>query len=175
MNFSKHFRYFRVKLNFPKIPSLIFHLYIHAHNNSLFNRDSLFQPIFRNKVTQSPLPTGVRFSTFGYSDSSTPSPSIQQPQANNQYNKFNAPNMKENLCQHHSHHHHYRHLPSSSSQKSESSDNSSMGTINLNDRQKKFIMKKDESVGTLSTSPSNEIIRNSAPDVVVISGCTSTQ
>jgi hypothetical protein len=131
---------------------------------SLFNRESLFQPIFRNKVTQSPLPGGVRFSTFGYSDSSTPSPSILPP-ANTMFST--AANTKENLCQHHSQ------QPSSSSQKSESSDNSSMGTINLNDRQKRFIMKKDDSVGT-STSPSNEV-RKSAPDVVVISGCTSTQ
>ncbi|GAB0094503.1 Neuropilin and tolloid-like protein 2 [Sergentomyia squamirostris] len=30
-------------------------------------RESLFQPIFRNKVTQSPIPSGeIRFSTFGY-------------------------------------------------------------------------------------------------------------
>lgn len=39
----------------------------------IFNRESLFQPVFKNKITQSPCPVSqIRFSTFGYD--STPSP-----------------------------------------------------------------------------------------------------
>lgn len=160
------------------LTSIDFHLW-YPRSYFSFPRESLFQPIFRNKVTQSPLPAGVRFSTFGYSDSSTPSPPSLPPGLS----KFPSSNSRENSsCQHHPHHHHYRNLLSTSlSQTSEGSDNSSgMGTTNASDRQKRFIIKKDEATSTAGMGNQQQEqqqvmsseMRKSAPDVVIISGCS---
>ncbi|XP_053683658.1 uncharacterized protein LOC128733851 [Sabethes cyaneus] len=62
-------------------------------------RESLFQPVFKNKITQSPNPSSIRFSTFGYemdSQAGLPAqlPSVTPP----------PPKVK-----HHHHHHHLHH------------------------------------------------------------------
>ncbi|XP_055682051.1 tolloid-like protein 2 [Lutzomyia longipalpis] len=55
-------------------------------------RESLFQPIFRNKVTQSPIPSSeIRFSTFGYN--SPPAMSNIGHELNNPVNQPSAPSV----------------------------------------------------------------------------------
>lgn len=143
-------------------------------------RESLFQPVFKNKVTQSPMPSGLRFSTFGYLDSSTPSPppppSIPMPGAacptHSQSNKGTMPHQ-------HQHHHHYHHLHSSTNQSSPEGIDKGTGTnnrmdefratIDNDDKQKKFIMKKDD-----AQARSFSDVRKSAPDVIIIAGCNTS-
>ncbi|XP_058829976.1 uncharacterized protein LOC131689131 [Topomyia yanbarensis] len=64
-------------------------------------RESLFQPVFKNKVTQSPNPNSIRFSTFGYE---TGVPQGQLPPA--QLPSVTPPPPK---VKHHHHHHHHHH------------------------------------------------------------------
>lgn len=150
-------------------------IFLHPLFLPIISRDSLFQPIFRNKVTQSPLPAGLRFSTFGYSDSSASSPPSLPPGLTN----FGASLPRDaSSCQHHPHHNN-RSFRSSISQTSDGSDNSSNVMVNSIDRQqqKRFIIKKDESTSTVSSAGQQQQVmssdmRKSAPDVVIISGCS---
>jgi hypothetical protein len=159
----------------------------------LHNRESLFQPVFKNKVTQSPIPGGLRFSTFGYLDNSTPSP---PPPPSMHHQQFVASatmpcpthsqsNVKTHTLPHqhhqhlHSHHHSHRmHSSSSTNQSSHDGNDKSTNTIGRMDEHraldnddvhKKFPLKKDD-----SHSRSYSDVRKSAPDVVIISGCTSS-
>lgn len=130
------------------------------------DRESLFQPVFKNKVTQSPMPSGLRFSTFGYLDSTIPgAPCPTHSQSN-----------KGTLPHQHQHHHHYHHIHSSSNQSSPDGLDKGMGTsdefratIDNDDNQKKFILTRDE-----AQARSFSDVRKSAPDVVIIAGCTSS-
>ncbi|KAG5683889.1 hypothetical protein PVAND_013149 [Polypedilum vanderplanki] len=158
-------------------------------------RESLFQPVFKNKVTQSPLPSGLRFSTFGYLDSSsTPSPppppnihsivntagvaSLNQP--------INVPcpthsSSGKNTLPHqhhqHLHSHHHSHRMHSGSTNQSSNDKGSSAKIDEQQQQqpiheKYSTLRKDDSQSSSSRSYSD--VRKSAPDVVIISGCTSS-
>ncbi|XP_055627561.1 uncharacterized protein LOC129769360 [Toxorhynchites rutilus septentrionalis] len=64
-------------------------------------RESLFQPVFKNKVTQSPNPSNIRFSTFGYE-----TPSQQGQPSPTQLPSVVPPPPK---IKHHHHHHHHHH------------------------------------------------------------------
>lgn len=129
--------------------------------------ESLFQPVFKNKVTQSPMPSGLRFSTFGYLDSSTPG---AQCPTHSQTNKGTLP---------HQHHHHYHHIHSNSNQSSPDGIDKGTGTpdrmdefratIDNDDKQRKFLVKKDD-----AQARSFSDVRKSAPDVIIIAGCTSS-
>lgn len=133
-------------------------------------RESLFQPVFKNKVTQSPMPSGLRFSTFGYLDASAPgAPCPTHSQSN-----------RGTLPHPHQHHHHYHHIHSSSNQSSPDGNDKGTGTTNdrmdefrgtmdNDDKQKKFLVKKDE-----AQARSFSDVRKSAPDVIIIAGCTSS-
>lgn len=157
----------------------------------LIGRESLFQPVFKNKVTQSPLPGGLRFSTFGYLDGSTPSP---PPPPSIHHQQFVAsatmpcPTHSQSIAknhtlphQHHqhlhSHHHSHRmHSNSSSTNQSSQDGGNDKGTntmehraIDNDDVHKKIPLKKDD-----SQARSYSDVRKSAPDVVIISGCTSS-
>ncbi|CRL04102.1 CLUMA_CG017215, isoform A [Clunio marinus] len=145
-------------------------------------RESLFQPVFKNKVTQSPSPYGLRFSTFGYLDSSTPSPppppNIEQtiPGASCPTHSQSG---KSTMPHQHQHHHHYHHIHSSTNQSSpEGIDTSAVGTnVRMDelqtmlddDKHKKILLKRDDTQGR-----SYSDVRKSAPDVVIIAGCTSS-
>lgn len=149
--------------------------------------------MFKNKVTQSPCPkpnSGIRFSTFGYpTDYSTPSPppppaaassiSIGSPAQCPTHSQMTSKVMMPS--QHsHQHHHHFHHIHSNSSSTNQSSgEGNDKGTstnirmddyrtIDNDDKQKKFVVKKDE---TQARSFSD--LRKSAPDVIIISGCTT--
>jgi hypothetical protein len=142
-----------------------------------FYRESLFQPVFnRNKITQSPCPSGMRFSTFGHLDSSsTPSPPL--PPSSSIVTHCPSHSMKQLSMPHqHSHHHHYHHLHSSTnpSISADEIDNSmgTIGTINSKEKGKKLLMKKDEAMA-LSRSVAGES-RKSAPDVIIIAGCNTS-
>lgn len=140
---------------------------------SLDIRESLFQPVFKNKVTQSPMPSGLRFSTFGYLDASAPG--VPCP-THSQSNRGTLPHP-------HQHHHHYHHIHSSSDQSSPDGNDKGTGTTNdrmdefrrgssameNDDKQKKFLVKKDE-----AQARSFSDVRKSAPDVIIIAGCTSS-
>ncbi|XP_058445270.1 uncharacterized protein LOC131426503 [Malaya genurostris] len=65
-------------------------------------RESLFQPVFKNKVTQSPNPNSIRFSTFGY-ETGVP---IQGQSPPTQLPSVTPPPPK---VKHHHHHHHHHH------------------------------------------------------------------
>lgn len=131
--------------------------------------ESLFQPVFKqqNKVTQSPMPSGLRFSTFGYLDSSTPGATCP---THSQSNKGTLP---------HQHHHHYHHIHSNSNQSSPDGIDKGTGTpdrmdelrasIDNDDKQRKFLVKKDD-----AQTRSFSDVRKSAPDVIIIAGCTSS-
>ncbi|XP_070506869.1 uncharacterized protein Neto [Chironomus tepperi] len=149
-------------------------------------RESLFQPVFKNKVTQSPLPSGLRFSTFGYLDSSTPSP----PPPPNLQSMMNAANSgggmnmpcpthsgKNTLPHQHQHHqhlhshsHHHRLHSSSTNQSSNDDKGSNANKMDENDDKKYSTLKRDD----MQSSRSFSDVRKSAPDVVIISGCTSS-
>lgn len=84
-----------------------FRFLIEHYNRFLFLsvscRESLFQPVFKNKVTQSPNPNSIRFSTFGYEAQQLPggqSPPTQLP-------SVTPPPPK---VKHHHHHHHHHHM-----------------------------------------------------------------
>lgn len=144
----------------------------------LFHRESLFQPVFKNKVTQSPcpIPGGIRFSTFGY-DSTTPSPPppplSQIPTAHNiPLGSCPTHNQKTGTLPHqkgHMHHHHYHHVHNSGLPKKPEMKTATT-TIEMEDfdstedeKHKKYIIKKDE---TQQRSFSD--IRKSAPDVIIM-------
>ena len=136
--------------------------------STLFS-ESLFQPVFKNKVTQSPMPSGLRFSTFGYLDSSIPAPPCP---THSQSNKGTMPHSH----QHQGHHHHYHHIHSNSNQSSPDAIDKGTGTsdefraaLDNDDKQKKYLVKRDD---TQARSFSD--VRKSAPDVVIIAGCTSS-
>lgn len=132
--------------------------------------ESLFQPVFKNKVTQSPMPSGLRFSTFGYLDASAPGP--PPCPTHSQSNKGTLPHPRQ-------HHHHYHHIHSNANQSSPDGIDKGTGTndrmdefqttIDNDDKQKKFILKKDE-----AQARSYSDVRKSAPDVIIIAGCTSS-
>lgn len=78
--------------------------------------------------------------------------------------------------QHQGHHHHYHHIHSSSNQSSPDSNDKGTGTsdeiraaLDNDDKQKKFIMKRDD-----AQARSFSDVRKSAPDVIIIAGCTSS-
>ena len=161
-------------------------------------RESLFQPVFKNKITQSPMPSGLRFSTFGYLDTSTSTPSppppplssvIHQPQfissatmACPTHSQSNVKNHHTLPHQHHQHshshhqHNHPRMFHRSGSANQSSNDGKDKGTNATMDRmdndnvQKKFPLRKND-----SQSKSYGDVRKSAPDVVIISGCSPSQ
>lgn len=130
--------------------------------------ESLFQPVFKNKITQSPMPSGLRFSTFGYLDS--PIPGAPCP-THSQSNKGTMPHPH----QHQGHHHHYHHIHSSTNQSSPDGIDKGTGTsdefraLDHDDKQKKFLVKKDD-----AQARSFSDVRKSAPDVIIIAGCTSS-
>lgn len=131
--------------------------------------ESLFQPVFKNKVTQSPMPSGLRFSTFGYLDASAPGP---PPCPTHSQSRGTLPHPRQ-------HHHHYHHIHSNANQSSPDGIDKGTGTndrmdefqttIDNDDKQKKFILKKDE-----AQARSYSDVRKSAPDVIIIAGCTSS-
>lgn len=130
-------------------------------------RESLFQPVFKNKITQSPMPSGLRFSTFGYLDASIP---VGQCPTHSQSNKGTMPHP------HQGHHHHYHHIHSSSNQSSPDGIDKGTGTrdefraaLESDDKQKKYLIKKDD-----AQARSFSDVRKSAPDVIIIAGCTSS-
>ncbi|CAO1392044.1 unnamed protein product [Diamesa serratosioi] len=161
-------------------------------------RESLFQPVFKNKVTQSPcpLPGNLRFSTFGY-DSSTPSPPppplshIPIHQNQQQHIQTSSVMVGQGSCpthsqqtkstgphQHHQHHHHYHHLQDqanlNSNDRKTSTSRAEMNDFgmmtDLDDaKHKKYVLKKDE-----HQAKSYSDIRKSAPDVIIISGCNTS-
>lgn len=102
-----------------------------------------------------------------------PCPTHSQQPTNNNNNKGTLPH------QHHQHHHHYHHLHSSSNQSSPDGIDKGTGTndktdefratIESDDKQKKFILKRDE-----AQARSFSDVRKSAPDVIIIAGCTSS-
>jgi hypothetical protein len=118
-------------------------------------------------------------------DSSTPSPppppNLQTIPGNvpcpthSQSNKGTLPHQHSH--QHHQHHHHYLH--SSANQSSPEGIDKGTGTnarmdefrttIDNDDKQKKFLVKKDE-----AQARSFSDVRKSAPDVIIIAGCTSS-
>lgn len=167
----------------------IFFSHFRPHRKS---RESLFQPVFKNKVTQSPLPSGLRFSTFGYLDTSTtPSPPPPPSSAMHHHPQFvssatmacpthsqsNVKNHHTLPHQHHQHSHsHHQHshrgmLQHSGSSNQSMNDGNDKGTntggMDNDNVHKKLPLKKDDS----QTRSSD--VRKSAPDVV-IHGCTST-
>lgn len=131
--------------------------------------------MFKNKVTQSPMPSGLRFSTFGYLDSSTPSP--PPPPSIQSMPGAPCPTHKTSTMPHqHQHHHHYHHIHSSTNQSSPEGIDKGTGTNggrldeqDSDDKQKKYIVKRDD---TQARSFSD--VRKSAPDVIIIAGCTSS-
>lgn len=161
--------------------------------NFLFYRESLFQPVFKNKVTQSPMPSGLRFSTFGY-QSTTPSPP-PPPQLSSTIHHhpqfvssatMACPTHSQSIVknhhtlphQHHQHSHsHHQHRGmlqhSGSGTNQSTSDGNDKGTNtsidNDNVVHKKLPLKKDD-----SQSRSYSDVRKSAPDVVIMSGCPSS-
>lgn len=137
-------------------------------------RESLFQPVFKNKVTQSPMPSGLRFSTFGYMDSTIPAAPCP---THSQSNKGTLPHQQ--APHPHQHHHHYHHIHSGSNQSSPDAVDKGTGTsermdefratIDNDDKQKKILLKRDD-----PQARSFSDVRKSAPDVVIIAGCTSS-
>lgn len=142
-------------------------------------RESLFQPVFKNKVTQSPnqIPGGIRFSTFGYNSSDngdgTPSPP--------------PPPLSQKP---HHHHHHYHHIINTKNQLPPIANSKLMTTtiemedfgINTdlpppplhsndedeyeNKQNRKILLKKDDL--SLSSRSFSSDIRKSAPDVIIM-------
>lgn len=150
---------------------------------SLFTQpssESLFQPVFsRSKHSQSPMHSaGMRFSTFGHLESSTPSPPLPPPPA------ASCPthSMRQLSMSHqHSHHHHYHHLHSSTNPMSNvdemDASMGTIGTINSKEKAKKFLLKKDEAAlmtATRSAGGGGGESRKSAPDVIIIAGCNTS-
>lgn len=140
---------------------------------SLFSlpSESLFQPVFKNKVTQSPMPSGLRFSTFGYLDSSTPSP---PPPPNimtlpGGHCPTHSQSKGNTMPHQHSHHHHYHHIHSSTNQSSLDGIDKGTGTMESDEKQKKFMVKKDD-----PQARSYNDVRKSAPDVIIIAGCNTS-
>lgn len=126
-------------------------------------RESLFQPVFKNKVTQSPMPSNLRFSTFGYQDPQVPGAPPPCPS--------HGPSKQNTLPHQHSHHHHYHHIHSSSNKSSPDVDKG-VGTseaFEVDERTKKILVKKDD-----AQARSYSDVRKSAPDVIIIAGCTSS-
>ena len=140
-------------------------------------RESLFQPVFKNKVTQSPnqMTNSLRFSTFGYNAPQQIQIPAETPP---------PPKVKHH---HHHHHHHLHHIqdPSSTLPKMKAStaiEMDDLGTINDNTTQtgddgsggggglfgdlktKRFILKKDD----LTQRSFGSDIRKSAPDVIIM-------
>ncbi|XP_065092489.1 uncharacterized protein Neto [Ochlerotatus camptorhynchus] len=70
-------------------------------------RESLFQPVFKNKVTQSPNPNSIRFSTFGYENSG---PQQQQQQGQSPPTQLPSVTPPPPKVKHHHHHHHHHHM-----------------------------------------------------------------
>ncbi|XP_058060245.1 uncharacterized protein LOC131210937 [Anopheles bellator] len=70
-------------------------------------RESLFQPVFKNKVNQAPnqLPNSIRFSTFGYESQQQQ----QQPPQEHQPQQLPAVTPPPPRVKHHHHHHHHHH------------------------------------------------------------------
>ncbi|XP_062549371.1 uncharacterized protein LOC134213920 [Armigeres subalbatus] len=64
-------------------------------------RESLFQPVFKNKITQSPNPNSIRFSTFGYE--------AQQPGGHSPPTQLPSVTPPPPKVKHHHHHHHHHH------------------------------------------------------------------
>jgi hypothetical protein len=108
----------------------------------------------------------LRFSTFGYPDSQVPgAPPCPS----------HGPSRQSTLPHQHSHHHHYHHIHSSSNKSSPDVDKG-VGTADDfraalegggDERHKKILVKKDE-------ARSYSDVRKSAPDVIIIAGCTSS-
>lgn len=81
----------------------------------------------------------------------------------------------------HQHHHHYRHIHSSTNQSSPDGIDKGTGagtngrmddfrtTIDNDEKQKKLLVKKDD-----AQARSFSDVRKSAPDVIIIAGCTSS-
>lgn len=69
-------------------------------------RESLFQPVFKNKVTQSPNPNSMRFSTFGY-ENAGPQQQLHGQSPPTQLPSVTPPPPK---VKHHHHHHHHHHM-----------------------------------------------------------------
>ncbi|XP_053677403.1 uncharacterized protein LOC128727509 [Anopheles nili] len=70
-------------------------------------RESLFQPVFKNKVNQSPnqLQNSIRFSTFGYESQQQQ----QQQQQQQELQQLPAVTPPPPRVKHHHHHHHHHH------------------------------------------------------------------
>ncbi|XP_058119715.1 uncharacterized protein LOC131293522 [Anopheles ziemanni] len=71
-------------------------------------RESLFQPVFKNKVNQSPnqLQNSIRFSTFGYESQQQQQQQQQQQLEQQQLPSVTPPPPR---VKHHHHHHHHHH------------------------------------------------------------------
>nr|XP_029732898.1 uncharacterized protein LOC109416133 [Aedes albopictus] len=74
-------------------------------------RESLFQPVFKNKVTQSPNPNSIRFSTFGY-EAQQPSGGGGGGGGGSQSPPTQLPSVTPPppKVKHHHHHHHHHHM-----------------------------------------------------------------
>lgn len=80
----------------------------------------------------------------------------------------------------HQHHHHYHHIHSSTNQSGPDGVDKATGpnarmedfraTIDSDEKQKKILLKKDEAAQARSFGD----VRKSAPDVIIIAGCTSS-
>lgn len=80
----------------------------------------------------------------------------------------------------HQHHHHYHHIHSSTNQSSPEGIDKASGTttrmddfraaVENDDKQKKYLVKKEDAAQARSFSD----VRKSAPDVIIIAGCTSS-